>query len=143
MPAMNGFDLLRRLRVRAPETPVILMLDGLDNQTLVRGMELGAIQSLVKPITAELLAETAAYAVRLYRSRRNVSARPLDYHSKRTGAASISATKAKNEFAGLLEKVIQGGAVVITKHDAPKATPVSRQMMITGRFPRSPSSDLS
>jgi antitoxin Phd len=39
--------------------------------------------------------------------------------------ASISATHAKNEFGRILEKVIQGGTVVITKHDAPKAVLMS------------------
>jgi prevent-host-death family protein len=41
------------------------------------------------------------------------------------GAVRISATEAKNEFGRLLERVIQGGKVVITKHDAPKAVLIS------------------
>ncbi len=45
--------------------------------------------------------------------------------SERTGAISISATDAKNEFGRILEKVIQGGAVVITRHNAPKAVLIS------------------
>src|SRR5258706_12880493 len=39
--------------------------------------------------------------------------------------ASISATDAKNEFGRILEKVIQGGTVVITKHHEPKAVLMS------------------
>jgi antitoxin (DNA-binding transcriptional repressor) of toxin-antitoxin stability system len=35
--------------------------------------------------------------------------------------SSVTATDAKKEFARMLEMVIQGGVVVITKHDAPKA----------------------
>jgi prevent-host-death family protein len=38
---------------------------------------------------------------------------------------AISATAAKNEFGRILEKVIQGGKFVITKHDAPKAVLIS------------------
>jgi prevent-host-death family protein len=48
-----------------------------------------------------------------------------DYGSGRTGAVRISATVAKNEFGRILERVIQGGTVVITKHDAPKAVLIS------------------
>jgi len=48
-----------------------------------------------------------------------------DYGSRRTGAARISATVAKNEFGRILERVIQGDTVVITKHDAPKAVLIS------------------
>ena len=38
---------------------------------------------------------------------------------------SLSATQAKNEFGQLLEKVIRGARVVITKHEAPKAVLIS------------------
>ena len=48
-----------------------------------------------------------------------------DYRSRRSGAARVSATVAKNEFGRILERVIQGGTVVITKHDAPKAVLIS------------------
>ena len=40
-------------------------------------------------------------------------------------SVTISATEAKNEFGRLLETVIQGGRVVITKHDSPKAVLIS------------------
>ncbi|MBI4472820.1 MAG: type II toxin-antitoxin system Phd/YefM family antitoxin [Acidobacteria bacterium] len=40
-------------------------------------------------------------------------------------AESISATQAKNELGRVLEKVIQGDMVVITKHDSPKAVVIS------------------
>jgi antitoxin Phd len=39
--------------------------------------------------------------------------------------ALVTATEAKNKFGHLLEKAMQGGVVVITKHDAPKAVLIS------------------
>ncbi|MFY9561873.1 MAG: type II toxin-antitoxin system Phd/YefM family antitoxin [Terriglobales bacterium] len=39
--------------------------------------------------------------------------------------ASVTATEAKNTFGQLLEKAMQGGVVVITKHDAPRAVLIS------------------
>ncbi|HEV2729116.1 MAG TPA: type II toxin-antitoxin system Phd/YefM family antitoxin [Terriglobales bacterium] len=39
--------------------------------------------------------------------------------------ALVPATEAKNSFGQLLEKAMQGGVVVITKHDAPKAVLIS------------------
>lgn len=39
--------------------------------------------------------------------------------------SSVTASEAKREFARVLELVNQGGAVVITKHDAPKAVLMS------------------
>jgi prevent-host-death family protein len=40
-------------------------------------------------------------------------------------SVAISATEAKNEFGRILETVIQGGKVVITKHNSPKAVFIS------------------
>ena len=40
-------------------------------------------------------------------------------------SVEISATEAKNEFGRILERVIQGARVVITKHDSPKAVLIS------------------
>ena len=39
--------------------------------------------------------------------------------------SSVSASVAKSEFGRVLEMAIQGGAVVITKHDSPKAVLIS------------------
>jgi prevent-host-death family protein len=49
---------------------------------------------------------------------------PRDYGSL-TNAARVSASIAKNEFGRILDSVMRGGAVVITKHDAPKAVLIS------------------
>jgi prevent-host-death family protein len=40
---------------------------------------------------------------------------------ERVEASAFTATVAKKQFARILETVLQGGAVVITKHDTPKA----------------------
>ncbi len=50
---------------------------------------------------------------------------PLLVDGKPLEASSFSATDAKNEFGRLLEMVNAGRAVVITKHDTPKAVMVS------------------
>lgn len=48
------------------------------------------------------------------------------YRGDWLGAAStVTATDVKNEFGRVLEKVIQGRIVVITKHDEPKAVLIS------------------
>jgi len=39
--------------------------------------------------------------------------------------SSVTASEAKSEFGRVLETAIQGGAVVITKHDVPKAVLIS------------------
>lgn len=121
MPKMDGLGLLRRIRKHSPDVPVILMLDTLNNRTATQAAELGALQYLVKPIDRKALEETAAYAVRVHRSRRGTVAAFRNRRGERVEASSFTATGAKNKFGRVLEMVIQGGVVVITKHDAPKA----------------------
>ena len=38
---------------------------------------------------------------------------------------AVAATRLKNEFGAVLEQALRGGAVAITRHDAPKAVLVS------------------
>ena len=42
-----------------------------------------------------------------------------------SATSTVTATDVKNEFGRVLESVIQGGRVVITKHDQPKAVLLS------------------
>jgi prevent-host-death family protein len=125
MPEIDGFALLRRVRARSVDLPVILMLDTLNNRTAIQAVELGALQYLVKPIDPEALEEMAAYAARLHRSRRATLAAFRNRRGEQVNASSFTATDAKKEFGRVLEMVIQGGVVVITKHDAPKAVLLS------------------
>ncbi|HRC43036.1 MAG TPA: type II toxin-antitoxin system prevent-host-death family antitoxin [Nitrospira sp.] len=52
----------------------------------------------------------------------------LQYRNSRgqlIDVSSVAATKVKNEFGNILEKAIQGEAIAITRHDAPKAVLIS------------------
>lgn len=46
-------------------------------------------------------------------------------HGEQVAASPMSATDAKNEFGRVLEMVMQGDVIVITKHDAPKVVMLS------------------
>lgn len=134
MPRMNGLALLGQMQLRSFKVPVVLMLDAPDNRAVIRAAKLGAVQSLVKPITRELLRQSAVFAVRLKRSASTGQAGSVQASGP---ARSITATVAKNEFGRELEKVLHGGITVITKHDAPKAVLMSfedfRQLSNAGR----------
>ena len=60
-----------------------------------------------------------------HRSRKNPIARFRNRRGEKIEAVSYTATDAKNEFGRVLEMAMQGGAVVITKHDDPKAVLIS------------------
>ena len=75
------------------------------------------------------MAKMAIRGVKLMsRTSRTRSDRPIQARRRQLEpmqSVAISATDAKNEFGRILEKVIQGGKVVITKHDSPKAVLIS------------------
>ena len=124
MPEAQGLDLVRRIRTNSPSPQVVLVLDAVVveakrmNRIAFEATRLGALQSLVEPIELKLLEQTAMHAVRLNRAGWNRG-------SKWTDATSVTATKAKQTFANILERAIRGGRVVITKHNAAKAVLVS------------------
>jgi two-component system OmpR family response regulator len=65
LPGIDGFEVVRRLRARASNVPVLLLTarDAIEDR--VRGLELGADDYLVKPFaTAELVARIKALARR-------------------------------------------------------------------------------
>jgi antitoxin Phd len=56
-----------------------------------------------------------------------ISNEPSGFRSVTRTESSVTATEAKNEFGRLLETVIRGGRVFITRHDAPKAVLISAE----------------
>jgi len=50
-----------------------------------------------------------------------------NHRGEQVEASSVTATDAKKQFGRVLEMVLRGGAVVITKHDAPKAIVLSME----------------
>lgn len=57
LPGMDGLDVLRELRARKPELPVLILSARSDLETKLRGFELGADDFLAKPFSLdELLA---------------------------------------------------------------------------------------
>lgn len=123
LPKTDGLTLLRRLRAKFVDLQFVLLLEAPNNQRAVEAAELGAFQSLIKPIRPDVLEKTAALAVRRKRERTNPQIAPGGRLSTRS--TSVTATEAKNEFGRLLEKAMRGDIIVVTKHDAPKAVLLS------------------
>ncbi len=60
MPGMNGLDLLERLKVRTPTTPVVLITGHGDISTAVAALDSGAFAYLHKPVKLEELVSIIA-----------------------------------------------------------------------------------
>jgi len=125
IPETNGLTLLERMHKVSPDLPVIVMLDRMSNKIVVEVAERGVLQSLVKPINEELLKRTVSHAVRLRRSRQSIIPSFLGHRVNPPIPVTMKATKAKNQMGQMLETVMQGGVVLITKHETPKAVVIS------------------
>jgi EAL domain-containing protein (putative c-di-GMP-specific phosphodiesterase class I)/DNA-binding NarL/FixJ family response regulator len=67
MPGMNGVELLRRIRERDLDVPVILLTGRPSLETAVEAVEAGALRYLQKPVATAELARSVGEAVRLGR----------------------------------------------------------------------------
>ena len=112
---------LKNLQSFSPELPVIVMADKLTNELAVEAAELGAVQSLVKPISRSLLKRTVDRVVGLNRAQRDSPPVSLTRREDPLEPITFTATNAKNQMSRVLETVMQGGVVFITKHETPKA----------------------
>ncbi|HEY4187268.1 MAG TPA: EAL domain-containing protein [Polyangia bacterium] len=70
MPGMGGLTLLREIRERDLDVPVIIMTGGPAVQSAIEAIEYGALRYFVKPIAAAQLEEAVSRAVRLHQMAR-------------------------------------------------------------------------
>jgi prevent-host-death family protein len=119
MPESNGLELLGELRASSPHVPVIVMVPELDNEFAVDASELGAVQSLEKPVAEGLLRRTVNHAIGLKQAGRAWAS--IEASVRVGDAIRMNATKVKNRMGQVLDRVMQGEVVLITRHETPKA----------------------
>jgi EAL domain-containing protein (putative c-di-GMP-specific phosphodiesterase class I) len=67
LPDGTGIDVLRTVRERSLDLPVILVTGAPSLETAIRAIELGAMRYFVKPLRADDLLRVAEHAAQLYR----------------------------------------------------------------------------
>jgi EAL domain-containing protein (putative c-di-GMP-specific phosphodiesterase class I) len=70
MPGMDGLQLLRAVRGKDLDVPVLLVTGNPNLDTAIQAVEQGALRYLVKPLGAETLTDAVAHAARLGRMAR-------------------------------------------------------------------------
>jgi DNA-binding response OmpR family regulator len=117
LPGIDGFEVVRRLRVRGASLPVLLLTARDAVEDRVHGLELGADDYLVKPFaTAELVARIRALA------RRNapapavlaIGALALDLAARRARVGDKPLELSVREWA-VLEYLLQHSGRVVSK----------------------------
>ena len=67
MPGLDGLQLLRAIRTRDLDVPVVLMTGHPRTETAIEAVEQGALRYLVKPFSADILTSAVEAAARLHR----------------------------------------------------------------------------
>ena len=96
MPELDGFQLAELMRdvERTREIPIIFVTAGLHDQARIfKGYESGAVDFLVKPLDARILASKVNVFLQLYRQKQSLSA---------ANAQLVEADRHKNEFLAAL-----------------------------------------
>jgi EAL domain-containing protein (putative c-di-GMP-specific phosphodiesterase class I) len=70
MPGLDGLQLLRAIRTRDLDVPVVLMTGNPRTETAIEAIEQGALRYLVKPVSAATLTSAVEAAARLHRMAR-------------------------------------------------------------------------
>ncbi|MEU0688501.1 response regulator transcription factor [Streptomyces uncialis] len=101
LPGIDGFEVCRRIRARTTAMPVIMLTARGDDQDIVTGLEAGADDYVVKPVTAPVLEARIRAALR---------------RAEPSPAGQAPGT----DLAGL---VIDRAGLTVTKHGVPVALP--------------------
>lgn len=122
LPQVDGVSLVRRLHEQGVEAAVVWLTSSPSNELAATAAEVGVVQVLNKSPDLKALSRVVSLGVA---QNRNLFAMLRAITRSTAMPQSVSATSAKNEFGAVLDAAVQDGAVVITKHDAPKAVLVS------------------
>jgi DNA-binding NtrC family response regulator len=114
MPQMSGFDLMRRLRERAPELPVIIMTAFGSIDTAVEAISSGAVDYVSKPMNVE---EIRA-AVRRVLERQREARAPFSAGAEQQPAGIVGRSPAMIEVYKTIARVAPGPSTVLILGDS-------------------------
>jgi prevent-host-death family protein len=123
---LDGVTLVRRLHEQGAAASVVWITSNTSNELAATAAEVGVVQVLHKSADSKALARVVSLGVE---QNRNLFSMLRAITRSTATTQSVPATSAKNEFASVLDAAVQDGAVVITKHDSPKAVLVSIDRM--------------
>ncbi|MFJ2022693.1 response regulator [Streptomyces sp. NPDC087897] len=120
LPGMDGFEVCRRIRARTASLPIIMLTARGDDQDIVAGLEAGADDYVVKPVTAPVLEARIRAALR----RAEPAAGPGTSGTGAGPGAGAGPGRAdhgdRTDHGGL---VIDRAGLTVTKHGTPIALP--------------------
>ncbi|WP_371625083.1 response regulator transcription factor [Streptomyces sp. NBC_01116] len=130
LPGMDGFEVCRRIRARAPKLPVIMLTARGDDHDIVTGLEAGADDYVVKPVTAPVLEARIRAALRRAEPypRPGPAGQGPDGHGLYAHGLYAQGPDAdRADHAGL---VIDRAGLTVTKHGAAVALPPTEMRVL-------------
>jgi two-component system response regulator PilR (NtrC family) len=113
MPDGNGLDLLREIKTRTPELPVVMMTAYTSTKTAIEAMKLGAYDYVSKPFDVEELKVTVNRALEKRQlEEENVYLR-RELHGRYSFANIIGSSRKMHEVFSLVERVAKTSSTVL------------------------------
>ncbi|MFH8433660.1 response regulator [Streptomyces sp. NPDC085942] len=114
LPGMDGFEVCRRIRARTAALPIIMLTARGDDRDIVTGLEAGADDYVVKPVTAPVLEARIRAALRRAEPSSGAGASGAGRGAGRADHGD------RTDHGGL---VIDRAGLTVTKHGTPIALP--------------------
>jgi two-component system, NtrC family, response regulator AtoC len=113
LPGINGDEVLRILREKTPEIPVIIMTAQGSIELAVTLMKSGAFDFLVKPFDLEQMEILLKKGVERVRLRKEVERLRTQYREKFRSGGMIGVSRSMRDLLGMAEKLSQGADTTI------------------------------
>ncbi len=113
LPGINGDEVLRRIKEKDPDLPVIIMTAQGSIEMAVNSMKMGAFDFLVKPFELEQVEELIKKGLERIRLKRELEWLRAQYQEKFRSGGIIGVSQKMKEVLELAEKVAQGAETTV------------------------------
>jgi two-component system response regulator AtoC len=113
LPGINGDEVLRRIKEKDPEIPVIIMTAQGSIEMAVNSMKMGAFDFLVKPFELDQVEDLIKKGLDRVRLKKEVEWLRAQYQEKFRSGGIIGVSQKMKEVLGLAEKVAQGSETTV------------------------------
>jgi DNA-binding NtrC family response regulator len=113
LPGMNGDEMLRRIKEKDPEIPVIIMTAQGSIEMAVNSMKMGAFDFLVKPFELDQVEDLIKKGLDRVRLKKEVEWLRAQYQEKFRSGGIVGVSQKMKEVLGLAEKVAQGSETTV------------------------------
>jgi len=113
LPGINGDEVLRRIKKKDPEIPVIIMTAQGSIELAVQSMKMGAFDFLVKPFDLDQMEALIRRGLERIRLKKEVEWLRTQYQEKFKSGGIIGVSQKIKEVLELAEKVAQGSETTV------------------------------